>query len=256
MKTTDRHSRRRTGLMDFLEGVPDPRVERTRAHKLIDILVIGVCCLLCGGEGFSDMETFGHARRRWLSGFLELPGGIPSHDTFGRVFSALPLEEIAAGLRPPDAPSDFHRTVDGDHGRIETRRCWCTSEVDWFEDKGKWAGLRSFGLVEAQREIDGKVSIERRPFVSSLPGDDAKRFLAAARDHWSVENSLHWTLDVTFREDDSRIRSKNAAANVAALRRLALNMLKSETSETKLSIRRRRLMAGWNDDYLRKVLGI
>jgi predicted transposase YbfD/YdcC len=386
MTTSKRGPKEPTGLVDFLEEVPDPRVDRTREHKLIDILVIGVCCLLCGGEGFSDMETFGNARRKWLSGFLELPGGIPSHDTFNRVFSAIdpkafldcfirwtetlrrrlggevvaldgkalrrakregaslpyvvsawatrngltlgqvkvddksneitavpellrvldlagcivtldamgcqrkiaeeivrqgadyvlclkgnqgtmrteveelfssmPLEEIAAGRPIPDVPCDFHQTVDGGHGRVETRRCWCTSEVGWFEDRDRWQGLASFGLVEAKREIKDQVSVERRTFISSLPGDDAGRFLAATRDHWGVENRLHWTLDVTFREDDSRARSGNAAENIAALRRLALNMLKSETSEKNLSLRSRRLMAGWNDDYLRKVLGI
>ena len=76
-------------LIDCLDGVPDPRVERTRDHTLIDILVIGTCCLLCGGEGFTDMATFGRAQHEWLKTFLELPGGIPSHDAFNRVFSAI-----------------------------------------------------------------------------------------------------------------------------------------------------------------------
>ncbi len=89
MKISSEDDSKPTGLMDFMEEVPDPRVDRTREHKRIDILVIGVCCVICGGEGFTDMETFGKAQRAWLRGFLKLPGGIPSHDTFNRVFSAI-----------------------------------------------------------------------------------------------------------------------------------------------------------------------
>ncbi len=172
------------------------------------------------------------------------------------LFASMPLEQIADGQTVPDVTCDFHQTVDADHGRVETRRCWRPSDVDWFEDRDRWKGLASFGMVEAKREIKDKVSIERRYFISSLPGCDAKRFLKATRDHWGVENRLHWTLDVTFGEDNSRARSGNAAENVAALRRLALNMLKNETSKKKLSLRSKRLMAGWNGDYLKKVLGI
>lgn len=377
----------RTGLVDFLAEIPDPRVNRTRRHQLIDILAIGVCAVICGGEGFDDMETFGKAQRRWLKGFLDLSGGIPSHDTFNRVFRAIdphafldcfiqwtrtlrsrlgsevvaldgkalrrarnkggslpyivsawasrsglalgqvkvddksneitaipellrvldvaggivtidamgcqktiakqiveqgahdvlalkgnqgtmqteveelfasmPLEKIAGGLTVPvEEKCGFHQTTDADHGRVETRRCWCTSFVDWFEDRRQWKGLASFGMVEAKRESKENVSTERRYFISSLPGEDAKRFLQATRDHWGVENQLHWTLDVTFREDDARARSGNAAENLAALRRLALNMLKSETSDPKMSLRRKRLAVGWNGDYLKMVLGV
>ena len=386
MKRKPSDERNRGGLVDFLAEVADPRVERTRIHKLLDILVIGVCCLLCGGEGFTDMEEFGLAYRQWLRGFLELPGGIPSHDTFNRVFSAIapsafldcflrwtqtlrrrlgrevvaldgkalrrargqdaslpyivsawaaangltlaqvkvddksneitaipellrvldlagcivtidamgcqkkiaqqiveqgadylfslkgnqgtmhdevaalfaamPLEEIAAGGIVPDWPCAFHQTADADHGRVETRRCWCTADVAWFADREDWKGLANFGMVEAKREIKGQIAVERRYFISSLPGHDARLFLQAVRAHWGVENSLHWTMDVTFREDHARARTKNAAQNLAALRRLALNLLKSETSLTKRSIRSKRLWAAWKPDYLKKLLGL
>ena len=372
-------------LIDCLQEMVDPRVDRTRDHKLIDIMIIGVCCMICGGEGFNDMETFGKAQCHWLKRFLELPSGIPSHDTFNRVFSAidpkqfmdcfirwteslrclwggdvvaidgkalrrsrnkdggipyvvsawasrngLTLAQIkvdeksneitaipnllrvldladcivtidAMGCQkniareiiesdadyilslkgnqgtaekevraffddlippdptlppPPTLPQmDYLQTTDGDHGRVETRRYWISDDIAWFEDKEKWEGLRGFAMVESVREINGTSSYERRCFLTSIERD-ASRFGHACRSHWGVENPLHWVMDVTFREDDSRARSGNAAENLAALRRLTLNMLRMEKSQSKLSIRRKRLMAGWNTDYLRKVLGI
>lgn len=375
----------RPDLVTCLSGVCDPRIDRTRDHKLIDILIIGVCSLISGGEGFSDMETFGKAQHDWLKGFLALPNGIPSHDTFNRVFSAIDPKQFmdcfvrwteslrsrlgcdvvaidgkalrrahnkddsipfvvsawasdhgltlgqvkvddksneitaipkllrildlsgcivtidAMGcqkkiaeaitkaeadyvlslkgnqgtterevraffdeLIPPDpsmshpvvpAHVDYFQTIDGGHGRVETRRYWICDILDWYKDKDKWAGLRSIAMVESVRELNGTRSYERRCFLASIE-PDAQRFARACRGHWGVENPLHWVMDVTFREDESRARSANAAENLAALRRLAHNMLKSEKTQSKLSIRRRRLMAAWNPSYLRKVIGI
>ena len=110
------------------------------------------------------------------------------------------------------------------HGRIETRRYWQSTDLDWLEDKALWKGLQSIGMVESIRTVKGKSSIERRFFLSSLPLD-AKKFAQSVRGHWGVENALHWCLDVTFKEDDSRVRTKNAAQNVATLRRIALNLI-------------------------------
>jgi len=376
--------KKETGLIDYLKDVPDPRVERTREHQLIDILVIGVCCLISGGEGFNDMESFGKAKYEWFSQFLELPKGIPSHDTFNRVFSAIdpkpfikcfiswtdtlrsqfskeiiamdgkalrragnndtPMtyivsawaaengltlgqvkvedksneitaipellnlldlkgcivtidamgcqKKIAKEIIESDAdyvlalkgnqgnahkeiqdyfdlivPTpymeqstssdqiDFFKTVDNDHGRVETRRYWTSNDLDWFEDKNKWNGLTCIAMVESVREIGNEYSCERRYFLVSMDCD-AKLFAKACRGHWGVENPLHWTLDVTFREDNSRARTGNAAENLAALRRLALNMLKKEPSQKSLSVRGKRLKAGWDNNYLGKVLGI
>jgi predicted transposase YbfD/YdcC len=371
-------------LLGCLQGVEDPRVNRTREHKLIDILVIGVCCLICGGEGFTDMETFGKAQYQWLSGFLQLPNGIPSHDTFNRVFSAIKPEafmdcfmqwtqsirsalggeivaldgkaqrracnkeqsipyvvsawastsgltlgqvkvdeksnEITAipkllrvlelegcivtidamgcqkkiareiieadadycpslkgnqtaaheeiraffdDLIPPDpamgpAPrpeqTDYTESVEADHGRIETRRYWITDQIHWFADIDKWEGLRSFGIVDSVREIGDSRSYERRCFLLSIP-PDAPKFAAACRGHWGVENPLHWTMDVTFREDNSRARSGHAPENLAALRRLALNTIKTDTSQPKLSVRSKKLMAAWNHEFLATLIG-
>lgn len=382
--TQEAGDKRPKDLLGCLQGIEDPRVERTREHKLSDILVIGICCVICGGEGFSDMETFGKAQYGWLRGFLELPNGIPSHDTFNRVFSAIkpeaflecfaqwteglrsalgreivaldgkaqrracnkgqgipyvvsawastcgltlgqvkvdeksneitaipkllralelegcivtidamgcqkkiareiieadadyclalkgnqstthdeirtffddlipPDPSLGTPLRPPQ--TDYVEFVEADHGRVETRRYWITDQIGWFADTAEWEGLRSFGIVDSVREIGDSRSFERRCFLLSIP-PDANTFAKACRGHWGVENPLHWTLDVTFREDNSRARSGHAPENLAALRRLALNAIKSNKSQPKLSVRSRRLMAAWNHDYLASLLG-
>jgi predicted transposase YbfD/YdcC len=372
-------------LVECFEGLPDPRMDRTRAHKFIDILVIGLCSTLVGGENFTDMERFGRLREDWLRGFLELPEGIPSHDTFNRVFSALDphafmdcfgqwiqaicpnlsdevvaidgkalrralneggtipyvvsawasdngivlgqvkvdeksneitavpelldalklngaivtldamgcqkkiaeniigkdadyvlalkgnhetvheeVREFFADAVPPCATQcsqaadsghmDFHQTIEKGHGRIETRRYWQSTDIAWFDDKERWKGLSSFGMVESIRQEKGKRSIERRLYLSSLPLD-AQRFARAVRGHWGVENCLHWSLDVTFREDDSRARTKNAAQNLATLRRIALNLVKKDRS-VKDTVRGKLFAAALDPDFLRHLLGI
>ena len=287
-------------IVECFQGLPDPRIDRRRNHKLVDILVIGLCSQLTGGEGFGDMEVFGRAKHDWLKTFLELPGGIPSHDTFNRVFAAIDpgcfldcfvqwvrgicpaltggvvaidgkalrraldegasipyivsawasenglvlgqvkvndksneitaipellralelkgcivtidamgcQKEIAAQIAdkkadyvlalkgnhaiaheeikdffadavPPCATEpaksartqsmDFFQTLEKDHGRIETRRYWQSTDIDWFEDKKRWKQLRSVGMVESIRRVKGKNTIERRYYLSSLP---------------------------------------------------------------------------------------
>lgn len=350
-------------------------MDRTRRHELIDILVIAICTLLCGGEGFNDMEDFGRAKEEWFRTFLKLPNGIPTHDTFNRVLSALDparfldcflawiqslrqvvTEEIVAMdgkalrramsaggipymvsawavrnglvlgqlrvdeksneitavpqlLRALDvagcivtldamgcqrmiakeiieadadyvlalkgnhetvheevrtylddailhAPGELAatQTVEKDHGRIETRRYWQSDRLDWFADRAKWEGLRTVGVVESVREIKGQIQTERRYFLSSLTLD-APRFARAVRSHWSVENQLHWVLDVQFGEDQSRARSGHAAENLATLRRLALNLLKRDTTK-KRGIRGKQKNAGWDHRYLLHLLGV
>lgn len=146
----------------------------------------------------------------------------------------------------------FQETGKG-HGRIETRICWSTNEIHWLKDIGEWPGLRSVLAVEGRREIDGKSSVERRYFISSLDGEDAQTLAEAVRRHWGVENPLHWTLDVGFKEDQSRVRTGHGAENLSRLRRIALNMLQRETGK-KRSIRAKRLKAGWDHDYLLTLL--
>ena len=144
-------------------------------------------------------------------------------------------------------------TIDKNHGRIETRRYWIIEEVDWISGVENWTDLVSIGVVESKRvEISSATtSIERRYYIASIKAD-VGLFAAAVRKHWGIENSLHWCLDVTFREDDSRIRQGFAAQNMAVVRHIALNFLKKEKS--KMSIRGKRKKAGWDERFLLKVL--
>ncbi|CAG4885707.1 ISAs1 family transposase ISAzo3 [Paraburkholderia saeva] len=140
------------------------------------------------------------------------------------------------------------------HGRIETRRCVATDMIDWLDEDGKWAGLRSVAMVEATREIDGRVSLERRYYVNSLPADP-KRINEAVRAHWAIENSMHWVLDVAFGEDQCRARVDNAAQNFAILRRIVSNLLRADKA-TKVGIKNKRLKAGFDEHYRAQVLGM
>jgi len=371
------------GLLRGLDGLVDPRVERTRHHSLSDILTITVLAVICGADGFTQIAMFGRAKLKWLRTFLQLPNGIPSHDTFGRVLAALDpqqferwivqwtadlatasagrlvaidgktlrrsfqsasgaggkaaihmvnawcadnrlvlgqlateeksneitavpklleLLDLRGAIVTVDAMNcqkataqaivdgggdyvmqvkanqqtlhdqliidldeavllnfggmahDHVRTVEKDHGRIETRRLWCTSDVDWVPGKEQWANLKSVAVVESKREVfGGKTSIERRYYISSLPGDDAEQMLTATRGHWGVENKVHWSLDMSFREDECRIRTGHAAENFSRLRRLSINLLKAETT-AKVGLATKRLRCGWDSDYLLKVL--
>jgi predicted transposase YbfD/YdcC len=146
----------------------------------------------------------------------------------------------------------YHREWDQGHGRTEARRCWATSDLDWLEGREEWEGLRSVVLIESERFLGDSVSVETRYYLSSLESD-AKLLNTSVRSHWGVENSLHWVLDVTFDEDHSRIKKDHAPANFALLRRLALCLLKQETS-SKRSIKGKRLRASWDEAYLLRVL--
>lgn len=376
-------------LIEHFKDLTDPRVERTKDHDLIDVLIIAVCCLLCAGESFNDMEDFGKAKHDWFKGFLKLRHGIPSHDTFNRVFQALDpqqflecflrwtqslrqavAQEIVAldgkalrralnksqnpryvvsawaesnnlvlGQRKVEeksneitalpellrvlelagcivtvdamgcqkkiakeiieADADYVLALKGnqetvhqevksfldsslteqkkqrpkgalvpkevlalqcweslekDHGRIEKRTYYQSEYLEWFADKDQWEGLRSVGMVESTREMNGTVTVERRYYLSSLKVE-AQTFARAVRGHWGVENKLHWVMDVCFREDQSRARTGYAAENLATLRRLALNLLKRETTK-KRGIRGKQLNASWNHPYLLKLLGV
>jgi predicted transposase YbfD/YdcC len=145
-------------------------------------------------------------------------------------------------------------TVEKDHGRLEIRRYYQSDFLQWFADRRKWEGLKSFGMVESVREVDGQATTERRYYLSSLPLDVAT-FARAVRSHWGVENKVHWIMDVCFREDQSRARAGYAAENLATLRRLALNLLKREKTK-KRGIKGKQLNAGWDHGYLLRLLGI
>lgn len=172
-------------------------------------------------------------------------------------------------------PGQDDESIDAGHGRIETRRVWVTDQLSWLKQRHHWPGLRSVAVVESKREVAGAretagsagsaglagaaagagVSIERRYFISSLPAH-AKAMAAAIRGHWSIENGLHHVLDVSFREDDSRIRKDHGAQNVSRLRRIALNLLRGQGDKhtKRKSIKGRRKIAGWDHDFLLRLI--
>jgi len=146
----------------------------------------------------------------------------------------------------------FTETVGKEHGRHEVRRYWQTEKLAWFADRAAWAGLRSVGVVEARRTVHGPASVARRYYLSSLPAD-AAQFARAVRGHWGVENGLHWVLDVVFGEDQSRARSGHAAENLAAPRRMAVNLLRRDKT-CQRSIKGKLMRAAIDPDYLKRIL--
>lgn len=156
---------------------------------------------------------------------------------------------IARGF---DGPHDYHDELDKGHGRLETRRVWATGDIDWFAEKDRWPGLRTWAAIECERTLGDHTSVERRYFISSLP-PKAKIIGHAVRQHWQIENGLHWVLDIAFAEDQNRLRTGHAAENLARFRRIVLSLLKQESTH-KLGIKNKRLRAGWDENYLLKVL--
>ncbi len=354
----------------------DPRHEEMTLHNFQDILIISICAMICGIEHWTEVELFAKAKESWFSTFLELPAGIPSHDTFGRVFSLLPprrfqrcftawvreavgplkrqtvpidgkticgsrrkgkkltafhvvsawstrngvalgqkkvndksneitaipglldelllkgcivtidamgcQKEIAAKIIEKDADyvlalkknhekmfnqaeepfeeglengfedmETFEKSEKG-HGREEKRTYWLTKKIDSIEGIEEWPGLKSIGYTLSERTIGEETSIDYRFFLTSLDGG-VEEFATSVREHWQVENSLHWVLDVGFREDESRVREGYGAENMAMLRKMALNLLKQDKS-IKAGIKSKRKVAGWDHDYLLKLL--
>ena len=153
-------------------------------------------------------------------------------------------------------PHSMHSSVDGDHGRIETREVWLTTHVDWLVERHpRWKSLKSIAVICSTREINGKTSYEQRYYISSHEDKDAKFIAGAIRTHWHVENKLHWQLDVSFNEDHNRLRSGYAAQNIALINKIALNLLKNEKS-VKVGVKSKRLKAGWDNAYMMKVLTV
>lgn len=381
------------GFLRFFEGLPDPR-GCNAIHKLSDMIVIAVMAVLCGAGGWAEISLFGRSKQQWLSTFLELPGGIPSHDTFGRVFALLSPEafercflawmsalvELAGGrlvaidgksvrrsfahawdksgmshlvsafvsqgdnrvvfgqvavegksneitaipkllelmdlkgavvsidsmgcqreiagkivqgggdyvLQVKDNQPLLLKKVQGlldeaalpggvaglgigyfeqsdeGHGRIETRRVHVVEDVASLGKRllSLWPGLAggSLALVERTRQdlgdLSGKVTVERHYYISTLKGCDdlaAKVMAGYVRGHWAVENNLHWQLDVSFNEDQRRIRIGHGAENFSRLCRIGLNLLKRDQT-VEIGIKGKRLNAGWDHDYLLRLI--
>jgi predicted transposase YbfD/YdcC len=348
--------------------IKDPRRQwGNLKHKLSDILVIAFCGIICGAQTYEDLELFGKARKTWFSLFLELPNGIPSSDTFERIFEILnpkivvkKLREIFSGDEMIDGivafdgktmrgsknsehrafhvvsafltndqivlgeeivdeksneitaipklldelslkgvtvtidamgtqtkiaekiigkeahyvlalkgnHSDLHDDVkyyfenetgifskvtqDSKHGRKETREYFLETHIEWLHNREKWMGLSAIGAVRSTVIQNEKNVTETRYFITSL--SDIDKFSRAVREHWGIENRLHWHLDVTFEEDASRFRNRNAACMWNVLRKTALEYLKMLDPGKNVSIKSRRRLAGWDNSYLERLL--
>jgi len=360
-------------IIDYFAELPDPRQQGKILYPLPEIILTTLCAVICGADSYVEIEEFGNAKIAFLRRFLPFENGIPSHDTFGIIFSTIDaklfsklfiewvrslqknIPEIVAidgktvrrsmdGNKPPihmisawatqqhmvlgqmkteeksneitaipellsilslkgatvtiDAmgcqknivksimakqadyviavkenqptlyeeidllvtasesqtlPLEFSscKTFDKEHGRIETRTYSITDRIDLLSCIDRWPGLNSIGIVTSEREVNGVTSKNTRYFITSLPAD-AYLFAKAARSHWGIENSLHWVMDIVFRDDDCRIRKKNGPANFVTLKHITRNMLQS--IPTKASMRVRRKRAGWDDDFLASTL--
>jgi predicted transposase YbfD/YdcC len=167
--------------------------------------------------------------------------------------------EHAAKQKYADLTTRSITTNDKDHGRIETRRYRLVDlpqGIAWADEKREWPGLLSIGIAQSTRQIGEKTSTETRYYLTAIPSrpaNSARRFARAVRYHWGIENSLHWSLDVSFNEDDCRVRKDNGPQNLAALRHVSLNLLKRDVT-TKAGIKTRRLKAGWDNTYLEHLL--
>lgn len=369
--------------------ITDPRMERQKAHPLIDIIMIAICAVIAGCEGWVEIADFGEDKEPWLKTFLALPNGIPSHDTFGRVFSLLDPKQfresfaawmqsvveltkgevvaidgktnrrtfggkggtralhlvsafatangVALGQVATDQKSneitaipellklldirgclvttdamgaqadiaaeivekgadyllavkgnqgllyrdmktvfadtsierDTHVTESTGHGRTEKRTCEVMSGLEVISrlrHKNNWVGLTTIAKVTSERTVQPKVgtaaykqgkpatSVESRYYICSIEKPSAEHMQQAVRAHWRIENSLHWVLDMQMREDESRIRTDNAPANMAVLRHIAFNIVRSDETR-KIGVKASRLKAGRNDAYLKKLLG-
>jgi predicted transposase YbfD/YdcC len=167
------------------------------------------------------------------------------HDDIKRFFD----EQTGRSFK--DIKYDTREEVEKDHGRLESRKIWATSDIPWLLEHHKWAGLITVAMVVYTREINGKIKTDTRYYIASLPAN-AQLLAECIRSHWHVENKLHWTLDVTFKEDLSRVRIKHGAENYSTIRRLAINLLKLHPAKSSLNVKR--LTAGWDDQFMIDII--
>jgi predicted transposase YbfD/YdcC len=164
--------------------------------------------------------------------------------------------EVAALFGENELGEAGYTEITKDHGRIEKREAWLWKDISWFAGLKDWAGLAAFGCIRSSRTIKDVTTTEYRYFLTSLT--DTSQFAHSVRAHWGIENNLHWTLDVAFREDYARNRKDHSAANLAILRKITLNLIRLEPTEKyekqKLSLGRKRLYASYNTDFLLKIL--
>ena len=231
--------------------VEDKSNEITAIPALLDLLEIQGCIVTIDAMG-CQKEIAAKILNKGADYVLSLKGNQGKvHEAVRQFFEKMRACDFRTGFGR--VAHRYAQSVEKGHGRIETRRCWLVDEAVGFVDpEDAWRGLSSIVAVECERCVGKKVSVEVRYFISSLVGS-AKKVLHAVRAHWGIENRLHWVLDVQFGEDDSRIRKDNAAENMAMVRHLSLNLLRQDTS-AKEGIKTRRSRAGWDNDYLERLL--
>jgi predicted transposase YbfD/YdcC len=163
--------------------------------------------------------------------------------------------EIGQAENWKHTPHTYSESVEKDHGRLEVRRCWAFTQLDCLSEPRQWADLSMFGVIEAERTINGKTSCERRLYIGSI-APEARVLADAVRAHWGIENAVHWCLDVALNDDQMRARVKNSGANLAIVRRLVLNLFRLDTAKKKAGISTRRILAASSDSYRAQLLGL
>ena len=226
--------------------VADKSNEITAIPKLLNILDVQECIVTIDAMG-AQKEIAKQIIDQGADYVLSLKGNQGTlHEDVEQLFDWAHKTEFK------DIEHEAYQTIDKGHGRLEIRRYWLLDNVEHLENAQQWQGLKRVGMIESERQIKGKPTTqERRYYLSSLDGD-IERFADATRGHWGIENKLHWSLDVVFHEDNSRIRNGHAPENMTVMRKIALNLLAKESS--KGSKKAKRLKAGWDNDFLIQVL--
>jgi len=235
-------------VLGQLAGAPDSN-EITTIPALLDLLALDGCIVTVDAIGCQTAIAQA-ITDQGADYVLTLKGNQP---TLLAAVETYFRDAQARGFR--STPHDFLQTVDGDHGRVETRRSWTTIDREllaYLDPVGAWAGLASVGMVERERRTAATTSHEVHFYLSSLDGIVAP-FANAVRGQWGIENRVHWVLDIAFREDDSRVRTGHGAENFAVLRHIALKLLRQDRT-TRAGVKAKRLKAGWDEAYLRSLL--
>ena len=205
-------------------------------YPLDEILLLCLLAVLAGAEAFTDIARFGEKKLDLLRG---------NQGALQEDVKVLVEEQKANGFK--DTAISRHETVDGDHGRIETRTCTVIHDVAWLQERHDWPGLNRVVMVESKRDIGSKIERETRFYITSLVLL-AQEIGPMIRAHWAVENSLQWVMDMVFRDDESRVRTENAPANFTTLKYMAHNL--TRRAPGKNSLRLRRKTAARDDDFL------